>query len=124
MRTKGLAASVTNFRTYEQAVEAAYLAAAQDTAEHITDWERAEHRWQNQTGRAERGLQCHVEVDGGAIRIINEQTDDERAFLEFAQEGRFAIVREAVRRYWFPFLAEGARRARAETAKLRGSVSG
>jgi hypothetical protein len=124
MRTRGLGASIAHFRRYGQAVEGAYVGAAEDTAEHITDWERDQHAWQNQTGRAERGLQCHVEVEGGVIRLINEQTDEERQFLEFIYEGRYAILREAVRRFWFPFLAEGKRRAAGQAAQLRGRVSG
>jgi hypothetical protein len=126
METSGMASIARALSAYPAACLQAAYGAFLDGAEHVEDWEKANHLWQNQTGAAERGLHCSVEVDGIAqrIRLINTHGVAYGMYLEQMQFGRYAILLTALRTFQFPILAEAARRIREEAPRLRGSVSG
>lgn len=107
--------STVNFRRYQQAAESAWLEALKDGADRITDWEKANHRWTNRTGDAERGLLCTASRGNESMSLVNGHGVPYGVFLETRYEGRFKILLEAIRRHWFSILSDGAKRTRALT---------
>lgn len=126
MKADGFVEVKRNLAAYPQACLTAAYGAFQDGAEHITDWEKANHVWQNQTGQAEALIGCTVVVDGTdqTLRLVNAHGVPYGPRLETIRFGRYAILLTALRTYWFPILAEAGRRMRGDEAKLRGGVSG
>lgn len=104
--------STVNFRRYERAHHATWVNTLKAGADRITDWERANHRWQNRTGDAEAGLLCTAHETDQSIRLVNAHGVPYGIFLETRVEGRFKILLEAIRRHWFSILSDGAARCR------------
>ena len=119
MKTSGLSQCTRDWLLQAKTQEEAYWIAAVRTADRVTSWEQANHKWRNQTGRAERGLSCIVARVPQGIQFNNAQLDPERWMLETMMEGRYAILREALRRFWPSFLQEARTMARQMGAKPR-----
>jgi hypothetical protein len=106
----------SRLRLYDQRSRAAMRAGLSAGAQRVEAWERANHRWQNQTGNAERGLTCLV-ADGArggqdGYRLVNLHGVPYGIYLEFAFQGRYAILREAIWRHWPGVLTDCARRVK------------
>jgi hypothetical protein len=119
MRRRGLARFTrvaqqrSRVREYVAETRQALGGAFRDGAQRVEAWEKANHRWQNRTGAAERGLTCRVEETATGFRLVNLHGVSYGGVLEFGHEGRFAILQEALRRHWISIMAEAARRGRA-----------
>jgi hypothetical protein len=94
-------------------------------AARIEDRLRAEHKWRNRTGTAERALHAGV-VDLGpdAFRVVAgyDHTAPYSVYLELAMQQRWAVLEPVMRSQW-PATARAVAAA-VRTAAAAGSVGG
>ena len=71
-------------------------------AERITQRMKAEHKWKNRSGDAERELHCDVREVGAAFVLAAGHGPDifYGAFLEHGFQGRYAILAPMMRAQW------------------------
>lgn len=107
----------SRLRLYDARSRSAMRAGMAAGATRVEGWERANHRWQNETGNAERGLTCLVadglRGGGPGYRLLNTHGVDYGIWLEVRFQGRFAILREAIDRHWPGILTDCGRRVKA-----------
>lgn len=78
---------------YTRAIQGMNARTAQELARWGEQHMKRGHRWQNRTGRAERGLFGAVEVYPTRARVVLGQRYADRAILEYMQAGTYAIIR-------------------------------
>ncbi len=64
--------------------------AAEEIAEVLTEYAKAHHPWQSDTGATETTTQAIVEEVSGMIEVMLTTQTDYSVFLELAREGRWA----------------------------------
>lgn len=103
----GLQAAQSGVTKYRNRFEKNLLAAAKVTADRVTNWEKQNHPWQNQTTQAEKKIKCLAYRLGNTIYLDNGHyaVDPKTGFkygiaLELRHDGRFAILQVALRRFY------------------------
>jgi hypothetical protein len=88
-------------------------------AAHIEGRLKAEHRWQNRTGAAERALHADVDEFDEGIRVVAgyDASVPYSVYLEYAHQQRFAILEPVMRSQW-------PAAARAVAAAVRRAAQG
>lgn len=98
-------AAITQQRV--DAIEADIVSLADSLTDEITDYMKAEARWQDDSGDARAGLWSDVEhMARQAVYIVisHDVTLDYTWFLEYAHQGRFEILSTTVDHVWPRFL--------------------
>ena len=103
----------SRLRLYDQRSRSAMRAGMVAGAQRVEQWEKANHRWQNQTGQAEQGLKALVEDTTRGFRIRNLHGAAHGIWLEVRFQGRYAILFEAIWRHWPGILTDTGRRVKA-----------
>jgi hypothetical protein len=87
------------YQNYSQAVFAGIVAVAEKNAKEATAWMKANHPWQNVTGRAEAGLRVDVESEPMTrVEMIFHYGPDVSydIHLELSRQGLWGILAPAV----------------------------
>jgi hypothetical protein len=91
---------VRNLREYPTRWRAVARRVMEDEAAIVEERMKAEHRWQNVSGDAERALRCRVFDNGQVLRLQATHGVPYGVFLEHAHQGRFAVLQPTVRTQW------------------------
>lgn len=100
MQVLGERQALAGVERYRRRLEQTIYTTAQEIAREVTAWEKANHPWQNRTGEAERTIHCIAVQEGPLIGLENRHIVFYGKFLELRNEGRFAILQTALRRFW------------------------
>lgn len=102
-------------QTYEVRYEGATHAVLERGAGRVRTRMKAEHKWQNQTGAAEAGLDCQVFESGtGGLRLVAFHGVSYGKELETMRHGELGILEPTMRSEWPVILGE----ARQEIKQL------
>ena len=91
---------VRNIRDYATRYHAVARNVLEEQAQIIEQRMKAEHRWQNRTGEAERQLRCRVFDNGAVLRLQAAHGVPYGIFLEHGRQGAYAVLQPTVRSQW------------------------
>jgi hypothetical protein len=98
--TRGRDTVVRNVRAYQTRYHAVARNVLEEQAQITEQRMKAEHRWQNRTGEAERQLRCRVFDNGTVLRFQAAHGVPYGIYLEHAHQGMFAVLQPTVRSQW------------------------
>ena len=99
-KVRGRDVVVRNVTEYGRRYHAVARNVLEEQAQIIEQRMKSEHRWQNQTGEAERNLRCRVYDNGTTLRVQAAHGVPYGIYLEHAHQGAYAVLQPTVRSQW------------------------